>query len=120
MTAPRYSADAPKRRSTADVVATVVILVLAAVTASLSLVFSLFFGMATDACGDNCDTAPLDWVYPVTWGGIAIGAIVAIAGVVIAAARGRIMWVWPTIALVLIVVTFVIGAALANSVNPHH
>lgn len=120
MTAPQYPPDAPKQRSKADVVATVVILVLAAVTASLSLVFSLFFGMATDACGDNCNLAPLDWVYPVTWGGIAIAAIVAIGGVVIAAGRGRVMWVWPTIAVVLIVVTFGIGAELANSVHPHH
>ncbi|WP_142245528.1 hypothetical protein [Mycobacterium sp. IS-836] len=111
---------APKGRSTADVVATVIMLTVAATTASLSLLISFFFAMATDACGDNCNTAALDWVYPVTWGGIAIGAIVAIAGVAVAANRGRVMWVWPTIAVALIVVTFVIGGELANSVNPHH
>jgi hypothetical protein len=100
-------------------VAPVVILVLAAVTASLSLVFSLFFGMATDAWRQlQHGAARLG--YPVTWGGVAIATIVAIGGVVVAAGRGRIMWVWPAIALVLIAVTFVIGAELANSVHPRH
>jgi hypothetical protein len=120
MMAPQYPVDAPQRRSTADVVATVVTFTLAALAASLSLVFSFFFGMVTDGCGNDCNTAPLDWVYPVTWGGIAIAAVVAVGGVVIAARRGRVMWVWPTLALVLMVVTFVIGGELVDSVNPHH
>lgn len=66
---------APKRPSTADVVATVAMLTVAAMTASLSLLISFFFAMVTDACGDNRNTAALDWIYPVTWGGIAIGSV---------------------------------------------
>lgn len=93
--------------------------VFACVAGLFSLWYSLFFGMATDSCGDNCNTTALGWAYVVTWGGIATAALVAILGTIVAAARGRLMWIWPTLALVLIVVAIVTGVLLANSVIPH-
>jgi cell division protein FtsW (lipid II flippase) len=52
----------------------------------------------------------------VTWGGVAVAVIVAAAGIIVAAVRGRIIWIWPTLALVLIVAALLIGMLLANSV----
>src|SRR5271167_683479 len=94
-----------KQRSTADVIATVVTLLLAVIAGVLSLSFSMFFAMAADPCGsNNCNTA----------------AIVAIGGTLFAALRRRLMWVWPTVALVLIIAATGIGTLLAGSVTPHH
>jgi hypothetical protein len=107
-------------RSTADTVATVILFVLAAIAGALSITYSFLFAMATDSCSDNCDTSALNWAYVVTWGGVGLAAIVAVAGIIIAAGRKRVMWVWPTAALVLIIVAVVIGAQLAASVTPHH
>ncbi|MCV7408259.1 hypothetical protein AWC05_04375 [Mycobacterium florentinum] len=110
-----------RQRSTTDSIATVAMFVLAAIAGALSITFSFFFVMATDSCaGKNCDTSALDWAYAVTWGGVGIAAVVAVGGIIVAAARKRVMWVWPTIALVLIVVAGVIGSQLANSVTTHH
>src|ERR1700743_143511 len=101
MTASQHPHLAPQQqRSTADVIATVVLLVLAAGAAIASLWVSLFFAMATDPCGpDNCNTAAVTWAYVVSWGGVGVAAVIGIAGTVVAAARKRVMWVWPTAAL---------------------
>lgn len=122
MTAPQHPhLPAQQQRSTADIIATVVLLVLAAAAAFASLWVSLFFAMATDPCGpDNCDTARITWAYVVSWGGVGVAAVIAIVGTAVAAARKRVMWVWPTAALVLIVVAIVAGVLLAGSVAPHH
>jgi hypothetical protein len=122
MTASHPETDTTARqRSTADVIATCVTLVLAAAAGALSFSFSPFFVMATDSCGnDNCDTAAVSWAYVVTWGGLGLAVVVAIGGTLFAAVRQRRMWVWPTAALALIVVTFIIGSLLAGSVTPHH
>ncbi|MEZ0351054.1 hypothetical protein [Mycobacterium sp. pR1184] len=110
-----------KQRSTADTIATITMLVLAGIAGALTIMFSFFFAMATDACaGNRCDTSALDWAYVVTWGGVGVAAVIAIGGVITAAARKRVMWVWPTTALILIIVAVVIGSQLANSVAPHH
>jgi uncharacterized membrane protein len=109
-----------KQRSTADTIATVITFVLAAIAGVLSVSFSFFFAMATDSCSDNCDTSALDWAYLVTWGGVGLAAIIAVGGIIIAASRKRVMWVWPTAALVLIIIAVITGAMLADSVTPHH
>ncbi|GBG36682.1 hypothetical protein [Mycobacterium montefiorense] len=110
-----------KQRSTGDTIATVIMFVLAAIAGVLSISFSFFFVMATDPCSNNnCDTSALDWAYAVTWGGVGVAALIAVGGIIIAASRKRLMWVWPTIALVLILVAVMIGAQLADSVVPRH
>ena len=79
----------------------------------------MFFAMATDSCGDQCSYSALTAAYLVTWGGVAVAVIVAASGVILAAVRGATMWIWPTLALALIVVALVTGALLANSVMHH-
>ncbi len=81
----------------------------------------MFFAMATDWCGTQCPNDALsNLAYPVTWGGIAIAVIAGASGILIAAARGRVMWIWPTLALGLIVVALVIDVQLGNSVMPQN
>lgn len=110
---------AQHHRSAADRVATVVAGVLAVLAAMVSLFFSPFFVMATDSCGHNdCRDSLVVWAYVVTWGGIGLATITAVAGMVVAARRKSVMWVWPAVALVLVVVTFAIGAQLASSAAP--
>ncbi|MCV7260865.1 hypothetical protein [Mycobacterium shimoidei] len=116
---PRYPpfrpVHAPTQRSAADVTATSVMSVFALLAGMGSFFFSWFFAMATDACMSECNTTPLDLAYLVTWGGIVIAGLVALVGMRVAGKRGWAMWIWPTVSLVLIVVTFLIGLELANS-----
>ena len=115
MTAPWVTP--PPRRSPWDTAATVVIGVLALAAAAASVLFSTFFVMAVDACGpDNCDFSWLTWAYVVAWGGVGLSLVVAVVGMVRAAWRGTVMWVWPALATGLVLVTFVAGALLAGSV----
>ncbi len=103
-------------RSPADRVGSVVAGVLALLAAAASLFFSPFFVMTTDACGhDNCRDPLITWAYVVTWAGVALAAVVGVAGMVVAARRRTVMWVWPALALLLVVATFVIGAQLASA-----
>lgn len=112
--------EAPQHhRSAADRLATIVTGVLAVLAGMGSLFFSPFFVMATDSCGhDDCRDSLVAWAYVVTWGGLALAAVTAVAGMVVAARRRSVMWVWPALALVLVVVTFAIGAQLASSAAP--
>ncbi len=85
----------------------------------VSLFVSPFFVMATDSCGhDNCRDPLVTWAYAVTWGGAGVAAVVAVVGMIAAARLRTTMWVWPAIALLLVVATFVIGAQLASSAAP--
>ncbi len=122
MWAPRYPATPGVRRvqpsarhSTTDIVVTVIVFAVAAL-AGLGLIWgSFFFALAADSCQSPCDGSPITWAYLVTWGGTAIAAVIAVVGVTIAAARGRLMWLWPTLALGLIVVAGGAGVLLVNS-----
>jgi hypothetical protein len=85
-------------RPASDRVATVFAALLAILAGAGSVMLSPFFVMATDACGaDNCNLDRLTWAYVVTWGGVALAAVVAVAGVVRAARRGTAMWIWPVV-----------------------
>ncbi|WP_313674349.1 hypothetical protein [Mycolicibacterium sp.] len=106
-------------RSLADRVGSVVAGALALLAAAASLFFSPFFVMTTDACGhDNCRDSLVLWAWAVTWGGIGLAAVVGVGGMVVAARRRTVMWVWPALALLLVVGTFVIGAQLASAAAP--
>jgi hypothetical protein len=90
---------------------------LAVLAGAGSVMLSPFFVMTTDACGaDNCNLSRLTWAYVVTLGGVALAAVVAVVGVVRAARRGTVMWIWPVVAVALVAVTFGIGFLLATSV----
>ena len=78
---------------------------------------SLFFAMATDSCSTKCNTGYGNWAYPVTWGGIALSLLPASVGVTLAAVRRSIMWVWPALGLVIVVGSFIAGAALTETIS---
>lgn len=109
----------PRRRSPIDIIVTAVMSAVAVLAAFGSLWYSLLFAMATDSCGTQCNDVVLASAYLVTWGGVATAGIGAIVGMVVAARHGWVMWVWPTLALCLIVASLVIGAYLASSVMHH-
>ncbi|MBV9514694.1 MAG: hypothetical protein JO280_11725 [Mycobacteriaceae bacterium] len=46
--------------------------------------------------------------------------IIAVLGVVVAAVRHWVMWIWPTLALGVVVVATVIGFELVKGVHPGH
>jgi len=104
-------------RSPVDRAATVVMCIVAALAASGSVMSSLFFVMATDSCGtDNCDVSKIGWAYAVSWGGVGMAVVIVVVGLIAAARRGTAMWVWPTLALIVVVSTLAGGAALAAGV----
>jgi len=90
---------------------------LAALAGLGAFYYSLFFPMATDACDTPALDAALDQAYLLVWGGIAIAVMVMLPGTIIAAVRGWVMWIWPTLALGLIVITLVIGVYLISSAS---
>jgi hypothetical protein len=97
--------QAPKRHSTIDIIVTLLMFVLAVPAGFLSFFFSAFWTM------NDCETCnpPIGWALLAAWGGIAVGAVIAGLGVLVAAVRGKVMWIWPTVALGLIVVGYVTG-----------
>ena len=106
-------------RSPADRVASIVMSVLAVAAGLVSAFISPFFVMATDSCGhDDCRDELVSWAYAVTWGGLALAALVGVSGMIVAARRKTPMWIWPALALFLVLTTFVIGAQLASSAAP--
>ncbi len=117
MTAPGLRPAPPPLRSPWDTAATVIIAVLAVSAAAGSVLLSALFVMAVDACGpDNCDFSRLTWAYVVTWGGVGLALAAGMVGMVRAAWKGTVMWVWPAAATGLVLVTFAAGALLAGSV----
>ena len=109
----------PRRHSVVDITITSIVSAVAGIAALGSLWFSLFFAMATDSCGEQCDYAALNAAYLVTWGGVGVAVLLGASGIIVAAVRGWMMWIWPTLALVLIVAALLIGMLLANSVMHH-
>jgi hypothetical protein len=106
---------APRRSSGGFL--TVLLSVLAGLAALASVGMSPFFVMAADSCGvNNCDESRMTWAFALTWGGVALAVLVAVVGMVRAARRGSPTWVWPALALVLVIATFFGGFALAASV----
>ncbi|OBK33595.1 hypothetical protein A5658_13260 [Mycobacterium sp. 1245111.1] len=107
----------PRRHSVVDITLTVILGALAGFGALASVSFSFFFVMATDSCGSRaCNYDALGQAYVVTWGGIGVAILVGAVGIIVAAVRHRLMWVWPAVSLVLIAVSTGIGVSLANSV----
>lgn len=107
--------EGPVPRRPSSWVVALLLSALAVLAAIASVKYSGLFVLAIDACGpDNCGST-LVWAYVVTWGGVALAAIVLIAGLWRSTRRGTGMWIWPVLALVLVGVTFAGGYVLANS-----
>ena len=113
---PGYPPPAP-RHSVLDITLTVILAALAGFGALGAVSFSFFFVMATDSCGSHpCNYDRLGTAYVVTWGGIGVAILVGAVGIIVAAVRHRLMWIWPAVSLLLIVVSTGIGMSLADSV----
>lgn len=107
--APGYSP-----RSPADIIVTIVLSLVAVTEGVVAFFATGFFAMAADGC-PNCNETMIGLGFAVSWGGLALTAVGALLGIVIAAKRGRALWVWPALAMALIVVFFLTGGVLANS-----
>jgi hypothetical protein len=105
-----------RHRSTADIVVTSVLGALLLTACLVAFWLSLLFAMATDSC-NPCNMGYGNWAYPVAWGGIAVSVLLASVGVTLAAVRQSIMWVWPALGLVIVVGSFIAGAALAATIS---
>ena len=111
----------PQRHSALDITLTVIFSAIAGVAALTAVSFSFFFVMATDSCGGShqCNFDALGAAYLATWGGIGVAILVGAVGIIVAAVRHRLMWIWPASALVLIGLSTGVGVSLANSVMHH-
>src|SRR5271156_4027594 len=103
----------PRRHSVVDITLTSILSVVAALAALGTVGFSFFFVMAADSCDERCAYEALDAAYAVTWVGVAI--LIGVSGVIVAAVRGWLMWIWPALALLLILVALGIGVHLADT-----
>jgi len=110
----------PRRHSVVDITLTSILSVVAALAAMGTVGFSFFFVMAADSCDQRCSYDALNAAYAVTWGGVGVAVLIGASGVIVAAVRGWLMWIWPTLALVLILVALGIGVHLADTVMHHN
>jgi hypothetical protein len=110
----------PRGHSVVDIALTSILSVLAALAAMATVGFSFFFVMATDSCNERCAYGALNAAYAVTWGGVAVAVLIGVSGVIVAAVRGGLMWIWPALALLLILVALGSGVHLADTVMHHN
>jgi hypothetical protein len=109
-----------RRHSAVDITLTSILSVVAGLAAFGTVGFSFFFVMAADSCDEHCAYDALNAAYIVTWGGVGLAVLLAVAGVIVAAVRGWLMWIWPAVALLLILVALGTGVHLANGVMHHN
>ncbi|ORM26955.1 hypothetical protein [Williamsia sp. 1135] len=99
-----------------DIVMTVVMLVVQGLAFLISVYISFFFGMATDSCSGECNTAPLDAAFVVTdGGGLATLALAIIVSIVLLVRRRLAFWV-PLVGIAIQIALVIVGAHLASSV----
>jgi hypothetical protein len=110
----------PRRHSVVDITLTSILSALAALAAMAAVGFSFFFVMAADSCNEHCDAGALNGAYAVTWGGVTVAVLVGVSGVIVTAVRGWLMWIWPALALLLILVALAVGVHLADAVMHHN
>lgn len=117
----QHPSPAQWRRSSADVVATVVLFVVEFAASLYFFVLSLppAWLLFMPTCSDCPAFSNLLVVgVAVMWGGIAITLVITAAGVGMAGARRRRMWVWPALGLVLLVSSFLLGFAVMYAALP--
>lgn len=110
----------PRRHSVVEITLTSILSLLAGLAAAGTVGFSFFFVMAADSCNQHCDTGALKAAYAVTWGGVGIAVVIGVSGVIVAAVRGWRMWIWPALALLLILGALGTGVHLADTVMHHN
>src|ERR1700723_4776925 len=110
----------PRPPSVLDITLPSILSVRAGLPAMATVGFSFFFVMAADSCNEHCDAGALNAAYAVTWGGVGVAVLIGVSGVIVAAVRGRLMWIWPALALLLILVALGGGVHLADTVMHHN
>ncbi|WP_322857975.1 hypothetical protein [Mycobacterium shigaense] len=110
-----------RKRPTADIVATVLLFVGQLVASALAFLLALTRSstLMLPICSDNCDTAEVGHFVHDTWtgalilvSGMGVALLVAACGTLVSGLRGTLMWKWPAIGLVLVVVCSGIAMAL--------
>lgn len=116
-----YERQPPPRRDRVapwDVICTIVVWVVLLVAAAAAAWLSLLFAFATDKCPtDGCPPVPFGidaWIYPVTWGGIGLALAVAAIGPLVSIRRRWYMFVWPVVAIGMVVKSFLAGFAMTG------
>lgn len=121
--APAHPGPSQQHRRTTDIVATAILGAVQIVVTMFALLWSLLFPMAADVCSSSNDDCVDDvlgaLIYPVTWGGIVLGAATAVLGVTFAVIRRRLMFVWPLLGIALVIGATAAGLFLTDAaVNP--
>ncbi|GAA3709451.1 hypothetical protein [Gordonia hankookensis] len=122
MSYPTYP-PAPSRstgtaRSSADVLAAIILLGIYLVVAAGSVLFSLLFAMATDVCtsGRPCDTSGVGRAYLVTDGGAVAVFVTAVIMTIVALDKRWAIWWIPLVAACVQVLLTYLGATMAVAV----
>lgn len=101
-----------------DVISTVAVSIVLVIGAGMAAWMSLYFGHARQMCAtEGCPAIPVgngDWFYPVTWGGTLGAFVIAAIGPFFSLRWRRPMWIWPVIAIGIIVVSYVVGFAVTG------
>ncbi|SOX53149.1 hypothetical protein MAAFP003_1819, partial [Mycobacterium ahvazicum] len=106
-------------RSTADIVATVLLFAGQLAASSSIVVVPGLLGSTMADCGGRCDSAELSHVVPSTWtgalimvAGVGVALLVAACGTLVSGLRGTWMWKWPAFGLTIVMVCFLINMGL--------
>lgn len=90
------------------------LLMASVLSVAVSLVPSLW--MMMPICSDNCDSPDIARFdhrvmggVAVLWAGVAGAVLLAGIGAIVAGVRRRVMWIWPAVALVIVVVCFAVA-----------
>lgn len=102
-------------RRAADQIATLSLGLVAIATAVFAYSLTPLFVMATDNCPADCDISAVRLGVAVTWIGTAVVLTAMLLGIVWSRRRGRMGFVWPLLAIPVIVGLLLIGAGIAAS-----
>ena len=110
-----------RKRSTADIVATVLLCVSQLAASVLACLAALLPSMwlMLPICGDNCGSAEVthfvdkmvDGVVVILCG-VVLAFLLTTIGLVVAGLRRTLMWLWPALGLAMVLVFFVIASYL--------
>lgn len=104
----------------ADIVATVLVGTLQVALSVIAVFWSFFFPdgvglLLVVLLGADCSDGLMVAAYGGVWGGVALAAALALTGVLIGALRGRLMFVWPLLGTLIVVIGTVVGTHLAEA-----
>jgi len=114
---------APRKRraSTAGIIVTIVLCVVLIGFGALMAFLSFFFAFASDSCGDNnCNDGGIATGILIALVGCAVSALVGVVfGIIWAARRKRLGWIFPIAGGVAVTACFAIGAAITATSVPY-